>query len=102
MLSFNTWYHIAVVRNGDNEKLFVDGVIVGERAYNHTYKVHRIRIGEGALEQTVVVVNGTTNPLSGYIQDFPFPKKQFTQDVSHLLLFLQMNLLNQMNQLVMK
>ena len=75
LLSFNTWYHIAVVRNGDNEKLFVDGVVVAERTYNHTYKVHRIRIGEGAFGTDSSDGQWPTNPLHGYLQDFRISKK---------------------------
>ena len=104
LLSFNTWYHIAVVRNGDNEKLFVDGVVVAERTYNHTYKVHRIRIGEGAFGTDSSDGQWPTNPLHGYLQDFRISKKAVYTSCFDVPKTFQADVepIPQMNQVVMK
>ena len=64
-LAINTWYHVALVANGTNTKLFIDGTLIS------TYGgITRYTAG-GSWKYITVGTNGSKNAnyLNGYIND---------------------------------
>ena len=69
-VNFNTWYHIAVCRNFNTYKLFVNGVLVGESvggSHSTANSYHALRVGRHSWP------NGTLQ-YDGYIQDVRISK----------------------------
>jgi len=66
--SANTWYHVAIVRDGTTYELYVDGISKGTGTYGTTTTYdnsYDVTIGTLSVDGT-----STANPWSGYIQDF--------------------------------
>lgn len=86
-LSKNTWYHIALTRNGTNLRLFVNGTQVGSTATNSTNitSANAVIIGTGYTHGTHTSVNGTidefriTKGLAIWTANFTAPSAEYTE-----------------------
>jgi hypothetical protein len=73
VLSLNTWHHIALTRNGNDHKIFVDGTHVGNTWTNSiTYVQGRPVLGD--YHSSLNNLTGATNTLHGYVQDLRITK----------------------------
>jgi hypothetical protein len=73
VLSLNTWHHIALTRNGNDHKIFVDGTHVGSTWTNSiTYVQGRPVLGD--YHSSLNNLTGATNTLHGYAQDLRITK----------------------------
>ena len=73
VLTLNTWHHIALTRNGNDHKLFVDGTQVGNTWTSaQTYVQGRPVLGD--YHSSLGNLTGGTNLLHGYAQDFRITK----------------------------
>ena len=61
--SANTWYHIAIVRNGSNEYIFVDGVSQGL-----TVDVNPATLGD--VNDVLKIGQTQDSPINGWIDEF--------------------------------
>lgn len=68
-ISFDTWYHIAVVRNGTNYAMYKDGVLAQSLTISSSAPV-------GSNAFNISIGNSTDNsfPLNGYIDDLRITK----------------------------
>jgi len=63
----NVWYHVAVCRNGNAIRAFVDGIPLGDAApCNVTYASAALQIGSAS--------DGSDSPVGGHIDDLRFVK----------------------------
>ena len=73
VLTLNTWHHIALTRNGNDHKIFVDGTQVGNTWTSaQTYVQGRPVLGD--YHASLNNLNGAANTLHGYVQDFRITK----------------------------
>lgn len=68
-ISFDTWYHIAVVRNGTNYAMYKDGVLAQSSTISSSAPI-------GSSSYNISIGNSTDNsfPLNGYIDDLRITK----------------------------
>jgi hypothetical protein len=72
-LSTGTWYHIAVTRNGNDHRMFVDGTQDGSTWTNaYTYGQGRLVLGD--YYPSINSLSGGTNTLHGYVEDVRITK----------------------------
>ena len=71
----NTWNHIVITKNGDNGKLYINSVYIGD--YTHTFDI-------GNYNQQNIIIgswNEYTNYFTGYIDELIIWDKVLTQDM---------------------
>jgi len=72
-LTLNTWHHVALSRNGNNHKIYVDGYQVGSTwTFAQTYVQGRPVLGD--YHSSLNTLTNGTNTLHGYAQDFRITK----------------------------
>ena len=64
-LLINTWYHIAVARESNITRFFVDGVLKSSGTDNHNY---------GSLAPQIGAYSTSSNSLNGWVDDFRITK----------------------------
>ena len=67
--STGTWYHIAVVRDNTNLRLFVNGLMIG------THNIGSSTIRHTAVDMLLGVRSGLSNYLSGYLDEVRIYRK---------------------------
>jgi hypothetical protein len=69
LLSPNTWYHLAVSREGSSLKLFLDGTIVATSVNTQNLTDDVLFVGAQQHSSSII-----QEPLNGYIDEVRFTK----------------------------
>lgn len=73
-LSANTWYHIAVVRNGASMKVFIDGTN-NDTVTTNTLTSTTVWLANASIQTFLGVAHdGLNNPVNGYLDEFRLTK----------------------------